>query len=504
MASPTPGGSDGILAPEGGKRPRVRWARGKPWPAGTRWLILAAVLHGALALLLVPPWMGEDEPWHLEAAWHVATGERPGPRMAWRESIHGDGLPVSIHQVLARFPNLDGARAAALQGELLDSMAEEGFHRRVDWAPDTAGTLSFDVLRPGMSAAQQPPLHAWLLGKGLAPVADAGPREVLPWARLPAWFSYLVAVLVAVRLGQHLARDPRVAVGAGAVALLWPLHARQAAVVNNDVLAKLVVSLALLAALGALGRGASSRVRSRAWIGLGLCLLVAPLAKTTALSAWVLAPVVLLFAVAERARSAGRSGWASAASRLPAAAALVLVLGAAFVWFLGDSPAIPGGWRQALARASAGLSAERWGELMRTSVGTLAWHSRELPRAFAWWGAAIAAFALAGALAAAARSRGSKGTMSRAQLSRRGALAAALAIVTAQLLLVVLRGEAAGRYLLPAAPALCALVSAGLLAAVPERLRDRALGLLFAALLGLSAIYWWRGVLAEEWLRWGA
>ena len=42
-----------------------------------RWLLVAASLLGAVHLLLLPPWMGEDEPWHFDYVKNVAEGHRP-------------------------------------------------------------------------------------------------------------------------------------------------------------------------------------------------------------------------------------------------------------------------------------------------------------------------------------------------------------------------------------------------------------------------------------------
>ena len=48
---------------------------GVPDRRRTTWLLLAAAaLNGLVYLLLLAPWMGEDEPWHMEYASHVADG----------------------------------------------------------------------------------------------------------------------------------------------------------------------------------------------------------------------------------------------------------------------------------------------------------------------------------------------------------------------------------------------------------------------------------------------
>ena len=40
--------------------------------AGSAWLVAAVVLHGFAYFFLMAPWMGEDEPWHLEYARNLA------------------------------------------------------------------------------------------------------------------------------------------------------------------------------------------------------------------------------------------------------------------------------------------------------------------------------------------------------------------------------------------------------------------------------------------------
>ena len=40
-------------------------------------LLIAAVFHGLVYVLLLPAWMGEDEPWHVEYTHHLATGHVP-------------------------------------------------------------------------------------------------------------------------------------------------------------------------------------------------------------------------------------------------------------------------------------------------------------------------------------------------------------------------------------------------------------------------------------------
>ena len=54
-------------------------------------LLIAAVLHGLVYMLLLPPWMGEDEPWHVEYAHHLSTGHlSTGEDLSLRSSNRRD------------------------------------------------------------------------------------------------------------------------------------------------------------------------------------------------------------------------------------------------------------------------------------------------------------------------------------------------------------------------------------------------------------------------------
>ena len=70
-------------------------------------LLIAAVLHGLVYMLLLPPWMGEDEPWHVEYAHHLSTGHLPwgGIEMHGADREEDDDrrlMPLSQLQVRRR------------------------------------------------------------------------------------------------------------------------------------------------------------------------------------------------------------------------------------------------------------------------------------------------------------------------------------------------------------------------------------------------------------------
>ena len=74
-------------------------------------LLIAAVLHGLVYMLLLPPWMGEDEPWHVEYAHHISTGHPPwgGIEMHGADREENDDrrlMPLSQLQVRRRIGEL--------------------------------------------------------------------------------------------------------------------------------------------------------------------------------------------------------------------------------------------------------------------------------------------------------------------------------------------------------------------------------------------------------------
>ncbi len=477
-----------------------RPVRSLPAPRGTRLVLCLAAVHAVLMSLLVPPWMGEDEPWHLESALWVARGEVPRFTLAPTPTIPEEVLwgPVSPMMIWRRFADAPYERLAESQAEQVAALADSGFERRVDWAPDVRGTTSFDALNPAITAADEPSLYALVLGLWLKPFTGLSLEAQLTLARVPSVFAYLLAVWTALRLGQRLGRGSALPVLAGLIAALWPMHARQAAVVSNDVLAKVALSLALLAAL-ALSRGRGGWLRRGGFLAL---LSALPFAKPTAISALTLAPVALLTG-ARRARHVGRL----AAKLL----AVVLALGTVAALALAKSPTLPKGLPQFIARAQQSLSEAGLTHLARTLVGYLGWEQRLLPAWCYTLGALFAAVAVAGLALIALRAvaarlqRGPRST--RAPFDRASGalvLALVLAVVLAQLALVALRGVTAGRYLSPATAPFAVLLAAGWLALVPARHARLAVGAC-ALLLGVLGIgFFVFGLLGAEWLRFAA
>jgi len=280
--------------------------------------------------------------------------------------------------------------------------------------------------------------------------------------------------------------DPRVALLAGLFAAWWPMHARQAAVVNNDVLAKALSAWTLVLALDVARHGFG-----RARVALALsCALAGLAAKTTAVG--VLAPLVL--ACAYRGLRGG--ALSSARARL-AAGAVVLVLVAAIplAYALSQNPAIPRTLENFSGRVDAALDPAYLREFLRTSIGAFNWYSRDLP---AWLHGAVL-----GGLGLGVVGLGLALLRRRADLDR-GLLALCLAAAGAQLLLVFLRGAPAGRYALPALPAFALLVAVGVSTLVPDRWRPGAVAAAALALLAFDSYFTWTGLLWNQYGVWGS
>jgi 4-amino-4-deoxy-L-arabinose transferase-like glycosyltransferase len=369
---------------------------------------LLLVLSGLLGLiwtLAVPPFMGPDEPWHLEYAEHVAAGQRPSLGAPIDTRVI-QRLPLSAAQTAARFPGADEDEIASVQSRIMA-----------------------DAVQPGITASQQPPLYYILLGAWLRLCPSDDPIVRVRFARAPSIVALCLAALAALRLGRRLGGEQ--AGWLAAALFIAPPATRMASTVNNDALAVALVSLALLAA-DALWTRPSRRGTALLWT----CCVAGPLAKATALPA-----AVLCLAPLARERS-GRSK-----ARLMAHPWAALGGLAVAAVSLRYSPVIPSNAARFLERIESGLSPERVLWLFETLLGRSNWESRA---AAPWVGPmvlSLMAVALLGALSLPGR---------LAPNARRPALLL-VALVTLQLAALAMRGSPNVRYLMPAAPALAVL-----------------------------------------------
>jgi len=429
--------------------------------------------------------MGEDEPWHLEYAHHVAAGHMPWGGV----EVSFDDLPEyspSQAFVLRELGGLDAPTIRATQLEIVDSMRAEHFWERVDWASWSGGVENFDQVEPYFTATHQPPLYYLLIAPFLAALGGGELIGELLVGRGISLFAYLAVVAAAWAVGRRVCDDPLIALVGAFVTAWWPMHARQAAVLNNDVLVKVASAWTLVLALdlARLGLGWGRVIGALGLAGLALAL------KTTA--AGVLAPLGLALVWQSRRAPALRGK----GPRLAAAGALLLLVAAVFLAYRSShNPAIPDTVENLLRRMRAAVDPAFLRELGRTTVGAFNWYSRELPgwlQGAVGGGAALCAAGLAWSLV---RPPGDL---------RRAFVLLCLSGCAFQLVLVFLRGTAAGRYAFPLLPAfaLCAVV--GALGPFGPRGRRVAAALLALGLVLYDGYFAWAGLVWNQYGVWGS
>lgn len=452
-------------------------------------VLVAALLHGLCYLALVPPWMGEDEPWHLEYAHHIGTGHLPvgglpmsGPSAAKLD----DRTLMSLSQLLVRrrVGGLTEAEIAVAQEAILDSMRAHHFWRRVPFAGWAEGSTTFDQIANPCTATHQPPLYYLVSGALLFALPLASVEAELWALRCFSLLCYLAVVACAFALGRLVSSDDWIALACALLVAWLPMHARQAAVVNNDVLAKVFAGLALVAG----ARILADRTGARGALWLGAAVALGMLTKPSA--AGTLA--VLLFALAHLfSRRFGR--WRGLAL---GSGALVLLAGAAAAFlYATHSAALPRRLSNLRHRLDNAFSADLRERLLSTFGGAFGWETRLMPGELYLALALSLCLAFLGVLWVLAK---------REPGLRRGVLLACAAALLVQILLVGLRGEGRGRYLFPVLPALGALVACGLLGPLAPRRRPIALAALALLLVLYDAYFLWRGLLWNEYAWWGS
>ena len=226
--------------------------------------LLAALLHGIIYLLVIPPWQHYDEPNHFEIVWWVAA--------------HG------------RFP-VQGDSDPAFNTRVVESMVENDFYAHMGFLPD----LSQPVQRmPGISQVDEPPLYYYLAAIPVMLLSSASVETQLYGARVVSLLLFLLTVLAGWGIACEL-------FPAGhflrwllplSVALLPALVDIMTAV-NNDAAAIAVGSLFIWGGLRLVRRGLSA-------LDLSWMIAAAVLAyftKSTAYIALLALPLIILFAV---------------------------------------------------------------------------------------------------------------------------------------------------------------------------------------------------------------
>lgn len=447
-----------------------------------RLVLLSALLLGLLHQVVLPPWMGEDEPWQLEYVHHVARGHLPrqGALFGPEDLVdHPQNVLWGLHHLATLTP----AEVYATQREIIASMRAHRFPARVDNEPRHADPRSFDEVQgQGAFTSYSQPFLYYVVCGALVRLSGAGGVDAeLVVARLFALACYLLVVAVTLAVGRAVLRDEPAAALAGLVAAWLPIHARQSAVVSNDVLAKVWVALALLLALrftlrrGGLGALALAAV----CLGLGMAT------KTTAVSAAVAIGAAVLLR-----RGMGRG------ARLVSLGGLAAVLAAGVgYWVFSHNSALPKNAARLKEILGEAFDPHKLLKLWATSVGTTSWETRLLPD-WVYWTVGVAGLAaLALGLARVA--------LPGDWIERRGlALCALLAL--AQFALLLLRPNAVGRYWLPALPAVAVLVAAGACGAVPRAWRGRAALAAGAALVVYEGGFLWGALVVDHYLEWGS
>jgi len=446
----------------------------------TSWLFaLATALHGLVFLLALPPWMGEDEPWHLEYASHVAAGYRPwgGQELKRPGSDQQDprvAMSSSQLQVLRRFHAIPAERVSSTQRAILASMAQRGFYQRVDWAGIEPERSTFDQITADFTATKNPPLYYLLAGGWIRLWGADSVEGQLRAGRLLSWLLYVATALAALAFARTVFDDERAALCTAALVAFLPMSARQAAVVSNDVLAKLCATLVLWLAARRM------RGQARSWeLGLAIVLCVLGMLSKPTATGSVAALILALFMASRHVEVRLRP--------LHAALLVLVMAGAtALVRVFQHDPTVPRTVGRFLARIEQSLDLAVWTKFGRTLAGSFGWESRYLPGAV---NVVLGLLSLCGLALCCWRG-------SRAAL--RPVLTWCGAVVAVQLLLIGLHGVALGRYLIPALPALAVLLVAGMVSSWPERLRSRAAGLFLGALLAYDALFLWGGLLLHE------
>lgn len=451
----------------------------------TTWLFLAAAaLNGLVYLLLVAPWMGEDEPWQLEYASYIADGHMPGAGMVVKPAGPGEPDPrqaISPSQLYAlrSLVGLTPEEVRARQDEILASMREHGYYRRVDWAGVDEGRRTFDMVVINSTATTYPPLYFLLAGTWMR-VLGARDVEARLWAgRVLSWLLYVGTVAAALAFARALFDDERAALCVAALVAFLPMSARQAALVNNDVLAKFLSAVVLWLAARWLKR------RGKPWellVALGVCALAFKTKSTAASAGAALALAVVL----RFERIGTRLG--------PLVAALggLAVLGFVVLRLVfANSPSMPHsrlGFAQGLDKS---LSLANLAEFGRTLAGSFGWESRFLPGALNLALGLVLAFALL------------RVAIARGRLQLGPVLPWLTLTAFVQLALILLRGgPSKGRYLMPTLPVFAALIVGGLVLAAHDR--PLAARRVVVALVVFAAYFLFGGLVVHEFLLLGA
>ncbi len=454
-------------------------------------LALAAVafLHGLVYQAILPHWMGEDEPWHVQNVIMVADGQEGGAPVVFTSEADLRKAPLSHLQIKRSFPGAEMERIAEVEDGILESMSTKGLWRRVDWAGRDDTIESFDEFLVGISAANHPRLYYYLCAPLLWTFPEAEPRFQLLLLRGFSLLLFVGTVLLAFAAGTRVFPRGPGAIMVGLLMALWPMSARGAAVVNNDVLTRFWVALALFLAAYWVTRKEPERGErwKHAWPPLTLVLVsaLAVLTKTSGASAVAIAAMAIVLHPASMRRLRGTA--------LALLGLGLVIAGGAASWLASHNPGVSTGLQENLSRFREGFTRDSLIELRNTIVGRFNWESRvmspDLSPLVGWVALVLLALSVFALIA-------------RRNWLRSRLLWLAWGATLVQVFLMAMRGVSKGRYLMPIAPALSILLVAGLFALLPARYQKQACLLSVLALVLFDGFFVWHGLGRAAWLEW--
>ena len=228
--------------------------------AGPRWpsLAIATIVLVGLVLnlayaLIVPLWMGPDEPRHVE---YVLLLLERGRLVAW-----GDQLPEIEQKIIRSMDQVNFWR----YGIVSDDIFQPG-----------SVPASFDqIWSPGLThELHQPPLY-YLAALPLALVSRA--MDIADQVRLMRLLSVVLAtgtiIIAWLTAREGFPDDVPLALASASLVAFLPMHAFMAGVVNNDVLAELLAALTVYLLVRAQRRGFSLGLLLASLLTVCLCVL---------------------------------------------------------------------------------------------------------------------------------------------------------------------------------------------------------------------------------------
>ncbi len=457
------------------------------------WLALAVVLHGLVYTFIVPPWMGEDEPWHMEyvRALTLSSGSQlVVPLEETGEEPEGIYLSQSQNEVQVT-TGISPSQVLKSQAEITTSMQAHHFWERVDFAGWEHGSDTLDQAVFNHVETYQPSLYYRLCATALQLLKIRDVELQLWFLRGLSLISYFGIVLITYKIGRLLHPEQGLAVAAALIVAWLPMHVRQAAVINNDVGARIFAAGALwYTSLFVLERGGARSVLAM-FLFAGLAL------ATKASAVGILAPIA--FGVVHYyARGRGPARYAL----ITLGATVGCLLFAVIYWLIvspgewtGLESLVPIGMSDLPYHFSRVFSRYFFLEFLRTSVGTFNWYTRNLSMGLYLGVALVLALGLLGSLVATVKSKSS--------LQRKVLLVCWLAVLC-QLFAMGARGFAAGRFFFSVLPAFGVLVAAGWTVPFPPAWRDRMVLLVATGMILLDGFVLWNGLFPHQYLEWGS